>query len=107
MLNVTTGGIGYPSAVLIRGIYDTETGRSISGPGRVTRYLAVDRSLNQEPIYTEDAKLWVESADMEYPHVKASPRIGIDYAKECREWLWRYTIDPKATKKHPYDTDDR
>src|SRR5436305_8063093 len=43
MLNVVTGEPDYPAAVLIRGTTD------ISGPGRITAQLQIDKSLNGKP----------------------------------------------------------
>lgn len=43
MLNVVTGPAGSPEAVLIRGVEGNV------GPGRVTRFLRIDRTFNREP----------------------------------------------------------
>jgi len=40
MLNVVTGPVGYPAAVLIRGI------EGIQGPGRLTKALRINGNLN-------------------------------------------------------------
>lgn len=75
MLNVVTGDEGYPAAVLIRGV------ESAVGPGRLTKYFAVDKQINGQPaspvsgLYIEESHIWPESF-----RVVASPRIGVDYA---------------------------
>jgi len=72
MLNVVTGPIGYPAAVLIRSAGDA------SGPGRLTRVLAIDGALNGKPA-TVETGLWFEAGAGAGPSI-ASPRIGVDYA---------------------------
>ena len=42
MLNIATGPKDYPAAILIRGT------REISGPGRLTNHLQIDKSINSK-----------------------------------------------------------
>ena len=72
MLNVVTGPIGYPAAVLICGAGD------LSGPGRLTRGLAIYDALNGKPA-TVETGLWFEAGGGAGPII-ATPRIGVDYA---------------------------
>lgn len=74
MLNIVTGEIGYPAALLIRG---TEY---ISGPGRLTRSLQIDRSFNTLSIHPP-SNLWLEynPIPQNFTTIR-TPRIGIDYA---------------------------
>ncbi len=81
MLNLVTGPEDDPQAVLIRGV------EGVSGPGRVTKYLSIDGSLNDTPL--GDA-LTLED-DGTRPPVGRSPRIGIGYAsEEDQARLWRF-----------------
>lgn len=74
MLNVVTGPRDYPAAVLIRGASPH------SGPGRLTRALAIDKSLNAQPASTTSS-LWIERGSPVRPHCIARlPRIGVAYA---------------------------
>ena len=86
MLNVVTGHKGEPEAVLIRGI------EGHPGPGRVTKFLGIDRKLNGGDLVLSD-EIWIEddgSAPAEY---ETSPRVGIDYADEAdRVRPWRFTL---------------
>ena len=85
LLNITTGPEGHPEAVLIRGV------ERISGPGRVTKTMEIDRSLNTLPLCPE-SQLWLED-DGYLPSYRADRRVGIDYASaEDRERLWRYIV---------------
>jgi len=81
MLNLVTGAEDSPQAVLIRGI------EGVSGPGRVTKYLGIDKSLNDTML--GDA-LWLEEDGYE-PVMEKAPRVGIGYAApEDQARLWRF-----------------
>jgi DNA-3-methyladenine glycosylase len=85
MLNIVTGPADFPEAVLIRGV------EGYDGPGKLTRALAVDKSLNGENL-AASKDLWLED-DGFVCRTKASPRIGVDYASEKdRKRLWRFTL---------------
>ena len=84
LLNITTGRVGHPEAVLIRGIEGAQ------GPGRVTKYLDIDRELNKISVCDKDGIIWLED-DGYKPKITRSKRVGIDYAdKKDREILWRF-----------------
>lgn len=75
MLNLVAGPAEWPAAVLIRGV------EGISGPGRVTRALGIDRTLNRAAAAPASG-LWLEDDGWVPPGaaVNCTPRIGIDYA---------------------------
>ncbi len=85
MLNIVTAPAGEPQAVLIRGV----TG--FSGPGRLTRGLAIENSFNREDVVTS-GKIWIEESGY-HPELITGPRVGIDYAGE--PWVsmpWRFIV---------------
>ncbi len=89
MLNVVTGPVDYPAAILIRG---TEV---IQGPGRLTKQLLIDKALNAKPA-TESTGLWFEQApaDSARTRIRRTTRVGIDYAgKTWREKPWRWVLE--------------
>lgn len=102
LFNVVTAGADTPHAVLVRGGIPPEAlshSRSekdwkknlISGPGRVTRYLGIDRSHNG---------IWLSGTDIiglsdagfcaADDKILCTPRIGVDYAGEHAAWLYRF-----------------
>ncbi len=75
MLNVVTGAEGHPAAVLIRGV------EGIEGPGRVTKSLGIDATLNGIPAVKRSGLWFAEGAEQPSPdQIRRTPRIGIDYA---------------------------
>ncbi len=85
LFNIVTGEKGFPQAVLIRGI------EGFNGPGKLTKHLKIDRSLNGEDLITSD-KLWLED-DGFVPKYQTTKRVGIDYAtEEYKNKLWRFVV---------------
>lgn len=60
----------------------------------MTRYLGIDRTLKGQTL-GEETGLWIEAASIQ-PEVVLTPRIGIDYAEEAKDWPERY-----CWKDHP------
>lgn len=94
MLNLVVGPAGWPAAILIRGV------EGVTGPGRLTRALAIDRRLNRLPAGTSSG-LWIEDHDVLVPAaaVRRTPRVGVDYAGPV--WSakpWRFILDPRALR---------
>ena len=86
MLNVVSGGEGFPEAVLIRGV------EGANGPGKLTKMLAITRGHNREDL-VKSKRLWLED-DGAAPHFHATPRIGIGYASpEDQARPWRFVAD--------------
>lgn len=85
MLNVVTGDEGYPAAVLIRGV------RGIKGPGRVTRYLAVNKTFNNKKAARENG-LWFEDRGfiVSPRAIKKTPRIGVGGTEEWKQKPYRF-----------------
>jgi len=82
LLNVVVAGINEPEAVLVRGL------EGINGPGRLTKALKIDKSLNGVS-FLSSAELWLE--DGPQPGFATTPRIGINYAsEEDKARLWRF-----------------
>jgi DNA-3-methyladenine glycosylase len=74
MLNVVTGPINYPAAVLIRSI-DT-----ITGPGRLTKALGITGALNNHVANAQTGIWFIKNPDPAPAQVIRSARIGVAYA---------------------------
>lgn len=93
-LNIVTEKKDFPAAVLMRSIITKNIDhKKTNGPGKLCRFLKIDKKLNKWDL-TKGKKLWIENRDpkMKLPKIKKSQRIGIDYAKHCKEYLWRFSI---------------
>jgi len=75
MLNIVTGGKDYPAAILIRGAGE------LSGPGRLTKFLKINKKLNGKNASVETG-LWFEDRGdvIDNKKIKRSARVGVDYA---------------------------
>jgi DNA-3-methyladenine glycosylase len=113
LLNVVTGSVGDPNAVLIRAvepmnaIENIKSNRKIksnkiydltNGPGKLTQGLAIDMTFNQRDIVTNDEIYIKEGATtINIDDIIESPRINIDYAEEYIDKYWRYYL-----KENPF-----
>ena len=87
MVNIVTGIPGQPQAILIRGL------EGISGPGKVTRHLQLDKSFNGEDLGISE-RIWIEEGKAGHAIIQL-PRIGINYASEpWKSKPWRYIMAP-------------
>lgn len=88
-LNVVTEEEGYPAAVLIRAI--EIDGTLISGPGKLCRDLAIDRTHNYHDL-TSGRVLWIEDRGERLPRsmIRTGPRVGVDYAGRWARKPWRF-----------------
>lgn len=94
-LNIVTEDKNYPAAVLIRSVISLSTSNvdseeKISGPGRTCRYFGIDKSFNGLDVFGD--KIWLEDWGIKFAKkdIIASKRIGVDYAKHCKDYLWRF-----------------
>jgi DNA-3-methyladenine glycosylase len=106
LFNVVTNKVNTPEAVLIRavepiaGLEEIKMRRHFvknefqltSGPGKLTRALAIDRSFNGK--FLLDDEIWIEDSGTKVAakNILASERIGIDYAGEDARLPWRFSI---------------
>jgi DNA-3-methyladenine glycosylase len=92
MLNLVTGPADHPSAVLIRGV------EGLTGPGRLTKNLAITRALNALPA-AKASGLWIEDrgAVITPDQISTTPRIGIDYSGPVwSQKPWRFVLEEAA-----------
>lgn len=85
MLNIVTGDVEDPQAVLIRACVEAP------GPGRLTKALGITGALNKTSILTGD--LWVEDDSLRC-QILTDKRVGIGYAsQEDQDKPWRFKMD--------------
>lgn len=92
LLNIVTTEEGSPEAVLVRGI--EINGQKIYGPGRVTKALLIDKTLNNLMLGKKNG-LYV-SKNLKSKTIKfiKTPRIGIDYAGPIwSKKLYRFILE--------------
>jgi len=93
MLNVVCGPVGLPQAVLIRGIFPIfGISSRTDGPGKLTRELLIDKSLNRHPLWQAPLRI---GAFQSVPDssIEITPRSGIDYAEEWRDAKLRWLVN--------------
>lgn len=89
MLNVVTGEVGQPEAVLIRACVDA------NGPGKLTKHLGITGEINGRDICT-NTQIRIED-DGFVCTTETAKRVGIDYAsQEDREKPWRFVMKVKT-----------
>jgi DNA-3-methyladenine glycosylase len=103
MLNIVTEAADFPAAVLIRAVEpleglplmqsrrQTEQLHSLaSGPGKLCRAFAIDRTLNGNDVCGR--VLYLNDHGEPAPKVVTTPRIGVDYAGKWKHKPWRFLI---------------
>lgn len=103
-MNIVTNGVNIPEVVLLRALEPAEglelmkkrrgTDKILnlcSGPGKLCGAMGIDKDnygmdLCGNRLYLEETKNYRLNG------ITASKRINIDYAKEARDYLWRFTI---------------
>ena len=105
MFNVVTNKKGVADAVLIRAVEPLAglevmkqrmkvmtPKRITSGPGKLTRALGIDRSLNGRSLVGDE--IWIEDVGLEIKpgQIIKAPRIGIDYAGDDALLPWRFMV---------------
>ena len=120
-LNFVTNPEGEPDAVLLRGLspvwgidamsrlrfgkpYEELTAHQrknlLNGPGKCCQALALDRAMNGTDLTADELFICTSPADVGLPdipprpfRIRAEKRVGIDYAEEARDFLWRFILE--------------
>ena len=108
LFNVVTAEAGMPHAVLIRAIepadgiewmqqrrgMNTLKPQLTAGPGVMSKALGIHKSYTGIRITEKDSPIWIEDRQeiVAPDDIGSGPRIGIDYAEECKDWPWRFWI---------------
>ena len=92
-LNITAGGKNQPECVLIRALETEDNIKLTNGPGKLCRYLDLDKSFYGENLVTS-LKIWLEDRHqvIRPNQIIATPRVGIDYAQEWKNKPLRFYL---------------
>jgi DNA-3-methyladenine glycosylase len=94
-LNIVTESVGFPAAVLIRGIICDITHRHLDGPGKLCKTWGITKEHNAIDICS-DSTMNV-TAGSTVTHIITTPRIGI---KVGTDHLWRFIMSTADIAKH-------
>jgi DNA-3-methyladenine glycosylase len=108
LFNIVTGPAGVPHAILIRALEPVEnveamkarrkldkvSKRLTAGPGMFTQAMGITTVYDGIDLLDTGSPIWLEDRgeQLEEDDIQSSTRIGIDYAKECALWPWRFYI---------------
>jgi len=108
-LNVVTDRVGFPAAVLIRGLQPQEgveymrrnrgfppEGELTNGPGKLCQALAIDRSLNGLDLCQSDLLFLEEGREVDPGEIEVTPRIGIRADEVAKMRPWRFLLGGKV-----------
>ncbi len=101
-LNITTFKKGKPECVLIRAIEPIKADFHLTnGPGKLCQWLQLNKSFYGEDL-TTSKRIWLEDwgEKIKSSEIKATPRIGIDYAGPY--WSrkkWRFLLEKPLEKR--------
>ena len=108
LFNIVTGPIDTPHAVLIRGLIPVDgidamkSRRKIKsfthltdGPGKWTKAFGISLNHNNIDLLDTNSPIKLSRAQLEIndEQIKATPRIGIDYAEEWVDVPWRFLLE--------------
>lgn len=96
-LNITTEKAGKPECVLIRALEPINKKerlkRVASGPGKLCRWLKLNKSFNEEDL-VKSKRIWLEDRGVKIKKsdIVATERVGIDYAGSWAKKPWRFYL---------------
>ena len=104
IMNVVTDKRDFPAAVMIRSVanllqWDANKHEwvkidnvKLDGPGKVCRELKIDKKFLNFDL-TKGDKFWLEKGEkINAENIVAAKRVGIDYARHCKDYLWRFML---------------
>lgn len=62
------------------------------GPGRLCIAMHITRADNDLDMVESDSFYWTDGVEVLPEEIEAGKRIGIDYAQEAADYLWRFTL---------------
>jgi DNA-3-methyladenine glycosylase len=102
-VNIVTGAAGVPEAVLVRAAEGPPGSppKLMSGPGKLCAALGIDRNLTGVDLLAMgEIRIFGNPGRRRMP-IGVSPRIGVDYAGEARDWPLRFFDMESASVSRP------
>ncbi|MEM1577565.1 MAG: DNA-3-methyladenine glycosylase [Candidatus Pacearchaeota archaeon] len=99
--NITTSKEGNGECVLIRAAEPIFNFPGSKGPGLFCKNFKLDSTFYGEDLCKSD-RVWITNGEkIKKSQIVAAKRIGIDYAMECKDFLWRFYIknNPWVSRK--------
>lgn len=93
IFNIVADKKDFPAGIMIRAVEIKGVDRKkTNGPGKVCLALGIDRKFNNFNL-TKGKELWIEKgARKKNQEIFITKRVGIDYAKHCALYLWRFIL---------------
>ncbi|WP_019037230.1 DNA-3-methyladenine glycosylase [Psychroflexus tropicus] len=102
LFNIVTNTEGHADAILIRAIEPTNGIQDMmkrrqkkkqdktltAGPGNMTQAMGITKKHNEQSIAGDE--IWIEDRGLVIDSIVETTRVGIDYAEEDAELLWRF-----------------
>ncbi len=112
-LNVVTGPVGHPAAVLIRALEPLEgrermvpggasPAKIASGPGRLTRAFRIGLPLNRADLRAPGSLFIEAGTPVPDAEIVRGPRIGVEYAGSWARKPWRLGVRGSAALSRPF-----
>ena len=106
MVNVVTNEEGVPHAILIRALEPMQgiesmlqrTGKQVAdysltrGPGNVAKAMGISMAHNGFSLSSKEINICSSSFSLDENSIAQSPRIGIDYAGDCKLLPYRFFV---------------
>ncbi len=100
LLNVVTGRLGHPEAVLVRALEPLAgmdgSPHTARGPGKLTRALGVTRAQNGLDVVSSQELFFRAGRRVRAEQIASGPRVGVDYAGAWADEPLRFWIDGHA-----------
>ncbi|QQS20817.1 MAG: DNA-3-methyladenine glycosylase [Candidatus Moraniibacteriota bacterium] len=96
-LNVVTMSREFPAAVLIRAVSVPHVSFSeVNGPGKLCRFFGITKEENGIDMVKGDRLSIERGALVSDRCILVTPRIGIEYAKNSRDFPWRFVLKEES-----------
>lgn len=71
-----------------------------TGPGALAQALGLSTRWTGQNMLLPDSPVWIEDRGLEVPDssIAEGRRIGVEFARECAEWPWRFWV--RGSKYH-------